>query len=203
MNNEVFTNKLNMYSKEFISNFLEDFTSRQIEFLDECETNDADNEAFARACSEILCESGMLIDQPEFLMIDEPGYRLDAICWPEEDQPIVEFLLFIRQASEDIQEEIMHAFEKTVPILKMLCKPTRKDVPVSVDTVVRRVHNLIPSPESILVRIITDASIANPAIENKLKSSLRKKLPIEIHTEFKLCDIRDLCPCSLKADANT
>ena len=55
MNNEVVPNKLNMYSKEFVSSFLEDLTTRQIELLDECVTDDVDNEAFARACSEILC----------------------------------------------------------------------------------------------------------------------------------------------------
>ena len=193
MNNQVFTNKLNLYQREFIKSFREELTDRQIELIDECVTSDANNESFARACSEIFCESGMLIDEPEFLMIDEPGYRLDAICWPEEDQPIVEFLLFIRQSSEDIQQEITHAFEKTVPILKILCKPTgRNNVPESIETVVRRVHNLIPIPESILVRIITDASIENPTLESKLRSSLRRKLPDDIHTEFKLCDIKDL-----------
>lgn len=197
MNNAVFTNKLNMYSKEFLISFLEDLTSRQIELRNECVTSNIDHEAFARACSEILYESGMLIDEPEFLMIDELGYRLDAVCWPEEEQPIVEFLLFIQQqASEDMQQEITHAFEKTVPILKVLCKPTGRHAPEAIETVVRRINALIPCPESILVRIITDAVIANPNLENKLRSSLRKKLPSEIHTEFKFCDISDLCQSS-------
>jgi len=193
MNDEVFTNKMNLYQREFIKSFREDLTDRQIELIDECVTNDVNNESFARACSEIFCESGMLIDEPEFLMIDEPGYRLDAICWPEEDQPIVEFLLFMRQSSEDIQQEIIHTFEKVVPILKILCKPTgRKNVPASIETVVHRIQNLIPNPESILVRIITDALIENPTLESKLRSSLKRKLPDDIHTEFKLCDIKDL-----------
>ena len=197
MNNEVFSNKLNMYSREFVISFLEDLTTRQNELRNECVTNDVDNEAFARACSEILYDSGLLIDEPEFLMIDEPGYRLDAVCWPEEDQPIVEFLLFIRQAPEDqMQHEITTAFEKTLPILKILCKPTGRNVPKSVETVVHRIHSLIPCPESILVRIVTDALIANPTLENKLKRSLRSRLPDEIHTEFKFCDIRDLCQSS-------
>lgn len=200
MNNEVFANKLNMYSKEFVISFLEDLTSRQIELRNECVSNNIDHEAFARACSEILYESGMLIDEPEFLMIDEPGYRLDAVCWPEEDQPIVEFLLFIRRAPEDqMQHAITHAFEKTIPILKILCTPTKpasRNVPEAVETVVRRIRSLIPRPESILVRIVTDAVIANPNLENKLKRALRSKLPDEIHTEFKFCDISDLCQSS-------
>jgi desulfoferrodoxin (superoxide reductase-like protein) len=196
MNNEVSTNRLNLYQKEVITSFRDDLTDRQIELMDECATNNFDNEAFARACSEIFCESGMLIEEPEFLMIDEPGNRLDAICWPEEDQPIVEFLLFIRQTSQDyteLQHEITNAFEKIIPTLKRLCKPTgRHNVPESIETVVRRVLNLVPCPESILVRIITDASIENPTLESKLKSSLRRKLPDDINTDFKLCDIKDL-----------
>jgi len=191
------TSKLNMFSREFVSSFREELINRQIELRNECVSNNIDNEAFARACSEILCESGMLIDEPEFLMIDEQGYRLDAVCWPEEDQPIVEFLLFIRQASEDLmQHEITHAFEKTLPILKILCKPTGRNVPESVETLIRRILKLVPCPESILVRIITDALITNPNLENKLKRSLRNKLPEQIHTEFKFCDIKDLCQSS-------
>jgi len=186
-----------MYSKEFVISFREELINRQIELSDECVTNNIDNESFARTFSEILCESGMLIDEPEFLMIDESGYRLDAVCWPEEDQPIVEFLLFIQQVSEDqMQHEITNAFEKTLPILKMLCTPTGRKVPEAIDTVVRRIHSLIPRPESILVRIITDALITNPNLENKLKRSLRSKLPDEIHTEFKFCGIKDLCQSS-------
>lgn len=195
MNKDVISNKSNiLYPKEFVSSFFDDLIDRQIELSNECVTNDIENEAFARACSEILCESGMLIDEPEFLMINESGYRLDAVCWPEEDQPIVEFLLFVQKVSEDrMQHEITNAFEKTIPILKILCKPTGRNVPESVETVVHRVLSLIPCPESILVRIITDASIANPNFENKLRSSLRKRLPSDIHSEFKFCDINDLC----------
>jgi hypothetical protein len=178
----------------FVISFAEDLANRQIELRSECVTNDIDNESFARACSEILCESGVLIDEPEFLMIDESGYRVDAICWPEEDQPIVEFLLFVRHVSEDMMpKEIAHAFEKTLPVLKMLYKITGRKVPDSIDTIVRRVQNLIPCPESILVRIITDALIANPTFENKLRRSLRGRIRDDIHTEFKFCDIKDLC----------
>lgn len=194
MSNMAFPNSMNMYSKEFIRSFSDELTERQIELSDECVTDNVDNESFARACSEILCESGMLMDEPEFLMIDESGYRLDAVCWPEEDQPIVEFLLFVQRVSErDVLHEITNAFEKTVPILRILCKPTGRKAPESVETVVRRILALIPCPESILVRIITDASIGNPNLENKLRRSLRDKLPEEIHTDFKLCDIKDLC----------
>jgi AIPR protein len=186
-----------MFEKEALNSFREELHSRQIEFRSECISNNIDLEAFARACSEILCESGMLLDEPEFLMIDEQDYRLDAICWPEEDQPIVEFILFIRQFSEDlIQNEIIHAFEKTAAILKILCKPISRKAPETVENVIHRIHALIPCPESILVRIITDAFVPVPNLEIKLKRSLRNKLPEDIHTDFRFCDIKDLCQSS-------
>ena len=53
-----------------ITLFLNELESRQIELLDECTTDKEERESFVRVCSEILCDSGMLIDEPE---IDLPS----------------------------------------------------------------------------------------------------------------------------------
>jgi hypothetical protein len=188
-----------MIERESLDVFRADLESRRTELESECVSSNVALESFARACCEILCESGTLTEEPEFLMIDEEGYRLDAICWPDEDQPIVEFLMFLRQTTdEQMQREITTAFEKTTAILRMLCKPVgRAAVPETVEGVIRRIHKLIPNPDSILVRIITDELVQSKHLEKKLRDSLRRKLPQEIHTDFRFCDIKDLCLSSI------
>ncbi|MBN2040288.1 MAG: AIPR family protein [Spirochaetes bacterium] len=178
-----------------IALFHNELENRQIELYDECTTNNEERESFVRACSEILYESGMLIDEPEIVLIDEYGYRVDAICWPENDQPIVEFLLFIKgnKPEEEIKSEITNAFEKTIAILHSLCIPTKRVVPTSVESLIRRIQNLIPCPESILVRVITDSSITIPNLQKKFRTRLKNKLPEDIHTDFRFCGIEDLC----------
>lgn len=178
--------------------FREELEIRQIELLDDCTTEYAEKESFVRACTEILCESGMLVDEPEILLIDEDGYRVDAICWPEKEQPIVEFLLFVqsRNTDEEVKSEIANAFEKTTAILRSLCRPTRRAVPRAVDQLIRRIQDLIPCPESILVRVITDLQITIPNLQKKFRTKLKNKLPEDIHTDFRFCDIEDLCQSS-------
>lgn len=174
--------------------FRNELEERQIELIEDCTSKNPNKESFIRMCIEILTESGMLVDEPEILMIDEDGYRVDAICWPEKDQPIVEFLLFAhdRKAEDEVKAEITTAFEKTSAILISLCRPTRRAVPEVVDQLIRRIHSLIPSPESILVRVITDSQITIPNLQKKFRTKLKNKLPEGIHTDFRLCDIEDL-----------
>lgn len=175
--------------------FRNELEERQLEILDDCTSANPEKEAFIRVCINILSESGMLVDEPEIVLIDKDGYRVDAICWPDKEQPIVEFLLFVngKNNDEEVKSEISSAFEKSTDVLRNLCRPTKRAVPDEVDGLIRRIQNLVPCPESILVRVITDTRIAVPNLEKKLKTRLRSKLPEEIHTDFRFCDIEDLC----------
>lgn len=191
-----------MISELLLDNFRADLSARQKELQGESESCNIELESFARACCEILCESGMLPEEPEFLMIDEPGYRVDAICWPEEDQPIVEFLLFLhlqKELSEDeIKKEITSAFNKSVAILRMLCKPTGRQLPDKIEKIIGEIHTLTPNPESILLRIITDVSLTSRIFENKLRQSLKKYFSNDdIDTDFRFSDINDICQISM------
>ena len=184
-----------MYNKDSLILFKEELYNRQNELKSACTSSNVELESFAQACIEILLESGMFVDEPELLMIADTGYRLDSICWPEEDLPIVEFITFLHGVSDDkAQEEIITIFEKNLAILKLLCKITgRKAAPDIIEQLIHRIHALIPNPDSIIVRIITDSNIDNPNLEKKLNNSLKNRLAAaDIHTEFKLCDIKSL-----------
>ncbi len=178
--------------------FRDELEERQIKILDDCTSANPEKEAFIRVCSNILSESGLLVDEPEILLIDKDGYRVDAICWPDKDQPIVEILLFVNGKinDEEVKSEISSAFEKSTDLLRNLCRPTKRAVPEVVDKLIRRIQNLVPCPDSILVRVITDTRISIPNLEKKFKTRLRNKLPDDIHTDFRFCDIEDLCFCS-------
>jgi hypothetical protein len=183
-----------MIDSHSIAEFRTELESRQIELLDYCTTDNSNYESFIRACSEILCDSGMLTDEPEIVLIDESGFRVDAICWPEEDQHIIEFLLFIEgdKSDEETKSEITTAFNKTIAILQNLCKPTKRIVPKSVDQLIRKIQNINPTPESILVRIVTTSQISIPNLTKKFATKLKNSLPDGIYTDVRFCGIEDL-----------
>lgn len=190
-----------MIDQAFIDAFRSQLTERQNELRDACTTGNAELESFGRACTEILCESGVLVDEPEFLMVDDSGYRVDAVCWPDEDQPIVEFLAFIAGAHGDqLQDEVTKAFEKTVQVLRAMCKPTGRTVPAEVEKVIQGVHTAVPNPDAVLVRIVTDSQWPLENLEKKLKQSLRRRLPDGISTDLRLCDI---CALYQSSDGGT
>jgi hypothetical protein len=183
-----------MIDSHSIEEFRTELELRQIELLEDCTTDNANYESFIRACSEILSDSGMLTDEPEIVLIDESGFRVDAICWPEEGQHIVEFLLFIEgnKSDEETKSEITNAFNKTIAILHNLCKPTKRIVPESVDQLIRKIQKIDPTPESILVRIITTSSISVPNLTKRFATTLKNSLPNGIYTDVRFCGIEDL-----------
>jgi hypothetical protein len=177
--------------------FFSELNERALELRDSCESGEPDRESFSKACAEILDEAGMLSDVPEFVLIDKPGHRLDAICYPEPENHRVCLLGFIEYGNwngndkKDIEQEAVGFLNKLSPLIRAICSGTRPaGICPEMEVQQQRIRAITPMPEAIVIYIVTNAlAHTRKDIEKKLNKTLDRLVTDDTVIQVKFTDL--------------